>query len=217
MLIKPESEKYKLLRELLEERILILDGAMGTMIQSHKLGEAEFRGVRFKNHHKDIKGDNDILNLTCPEIITAIHRQYLEAGADIIETNTFNSTRIAQADYGLDNIVYELNRKGAQIARNVVHEFMARNPNRQCFVAGAIGPTNRTASLSPDINRPSFRSITFQELVDAYYEQVKGLVDGGVDILLPETAFDTLNLKAAIFAIEKFLMSIVYACLSCFL
>ena len=204
MLIKPESEKYKLLQELLEERILILDGAMGTMIQSHKLGEAEFRGVRFKNHHKDIKGDNDILNLTCPEIITAIHRQYLEAGADIIETNTFNSTRIAQADYGLDNIVYELNRKGAQIARNVVHEFMARNPNRQCFVAGAIGPTNRTASLSPDINRPSFRSITFQELVDAYYEQVKGLVDGGVDILLPETAFDTLNLKAAIFAIEKF-------------
>src|SRR3989304_2073847 len=204
MLIKPESEKYKLLQELLEERILILDGAMGTMIQSHKLGEAEFRGVRFKNHHKDIKGDNDILSLTCPEIITAIHRQYLEAGADIIETNTFNSTRIAQADYGLDNIVYELNRKGAQIARNIVDEFMARNPNRQCFVAGAIGPTNRTASLSPDINHPSFRSITFQELVDAYYEQVKGLVDGRVDILLPETAFDTLNLKAAIFAIEKF-------------
>src|SRR3972149_4210312 len=148
MLIKPESEKYKLLQELLEERILILDGAMGTMIQSHKLGEAEFRGVRFKNHHRDIKGDNDILNLTCPEIITAIHRQYLEAGADIIETNTFNSTRIAQADYGLHSIVYELNRKGARIARNVVDEFMARNPNRQCFVAGAIGPTNRAAGLS---------------------------------------------------------------------
>jgi len=204
MLRRTESERFQLLRELLAERILFLDGAMGTMIQGHKLGEAEFRGVRFKNHWKELKGDNDLLNLTCPQIIAVIHRQYLEAGADIIETNTFNSTRVSQADYGLEDIVYELNRDGARIAREVADGFMALNPERKCFVAGAIGPTNRTASMSPDINRPSFRSITFQELVDAYYEQVKGLVDGGVDILLPETVFDTLNLKAAIFAIEKF-------------
>lgn len=204
MLKKPETEKYQILRQLLSERILILDGAMGTMIQRHKLEEADFRGERFKNHPKDLKGDNDLLNLTCPEIIANIHRKYIESGADIIETNTFNSTRISQSDYGLEDIVYELNKSGAQIARSVADEFMAKNSGRQCFVAGALGPTNKTLSMSPDVNNPSFRAVTFQELMGAYYEQVKGLVDGGVDILLPETVFDTLNLKAAIFAIEKF-------------
>lgn len=201
---KYETEKYKILSQLLDERILILDGAMGTMIQRHKLEEADFRGERFKDHPRDLKGDNDLLNLTHPEIIADIHRKYLESGADIIETNTFNSTRISQSDYGLEDIVYELNKSGAKIARRVVDEFMAKNPGRQCFVAGSLGPTNKMASMSPDVNNPSFRAITFQELVDAYYEQVRGLVDGGVDILLPETVFDTLNLKAAIFAIEKF-------------
>jgi 5-methyltetrahydrofolate--homocysteine methyltransferase len=204
MLEKPLSEKFQILRRLLEERILFLDGAMGTMIQGYKLNESDFRGKRFKSHPKDLKGNNDLLNLTHPEIIAEIHRKYLEAGADIIETNTFNSTRISQADYGLEEIVYELNRTGAQIARRVVDKFMAEYPGRQCFVAGSIGPTNKTASISPDVNNPSFRTVTFQELVNAYYEQVRGLVDGGVDILLPETVFDTLNLKAAIFAIEKF-------------
>lgn len=204
MLRKPETEKYHILRRLLDERILILDGAMGTMIQRHKLEETDFRGERFKDHPKDLKGDNDLLNLTCPEIIANIHRKYLEAGADIIETNTFNSTRISQADYELEDIVYELNKSGAEIARKVAYKFMAKNLGRECFVAGSLGPANKTASMSPDVNNPSFRAVTFQELVDAYYEQVRGLVDGGVDILLPETVFDTLNLKAAIFAIERF-------------
>lgn len=204
MLKKTEIEKSKILRRLLDERILFLDGAMGTMIQRYKLEEADFRGERFKDHPKDLKGDNDLLNLTRPEIIANIHRKYLESGADIIETNTFNSTRISQSDYGLEDIIYELNKSGAEIARRVADEFMAGNPERQCFVAGSLGPTNKTLSLSPDVNNPAFRAITFEELVDAYYEQIKGLVDGGVDILLPETAFDTLNLKAAIFAIERF-------------
>lgn len=204
MLKNPETEKYQLLRQLLSERILILDGAMGTMIQRHRLEETDFRGERFKNHPRDLKGDNDLLNLTRPEVIANIHRKYLESGADIIETNTFNSTRVSQSDYGLEDIVYELNKSGAQIARGVADEFMAQNPGRHCFVAGSLGPTNKTLSISPDVNNPSFRAVTFQEMVDSYYEQVSGLVDGGVDILLPETVFDTLNLKAAIFAIEKF-------------
>jgi len=204
MLKKRETEKSQILRQLLKERILFLDGAMGTMIQTCKLGEADFRGERFKNHPRDLKGNNDLLNLTRPDIIATIHRRYLEAGADIIETNTFSSTRISQADYGLEDLVYELNRAGAQIARKTADEFMAENPGRECFVAGAIGPTNKTASISPDVNNPAFRAVSFQELVDTYYEQVRGLVDGGVDILLPETTFDTLNLKAAIFAIERF-------------
>ncbi|MGH7900346.1 MAG: methionine synthase, partial [Thermodesulfobacteriota bacterium] len=178
--------------------------AMGTMIQLHKLGELDFRGEHFKNHPRDLKGNNDLLNLTNPDIIGNIHRKYLEAGSDIIETNTFNSTRISQADYGLEGIAYELNRAGAEIARRVRDEFMRENSGRQCFVAGAIGPTNKTASISPDVNNPAYRAITFTELVEAYYEQVKGLVEGGVDILLTETVFDTLNLKAAIYAIEKF-------------
>ncbi len=204
MLKKPESEKSQILRHLLDERILFLDGALGTMIQRYKLTEADFRGTRFKNHSKDLKGNNDLLNLTHPEIIAAIDRKYLESGADIIETNTFNSTRISQADYGLEDFAYELNRSGARIASKAANEFMARAKGRRCFVAGALGPTNKTASISPDVNNPSFRAVSFQELVDAYYEQVKGLADGGVDILLLETVFDTLNLKAAIFAIEKF-------------
>jgi 5-methyltetrahydrofolate--homocysteine methyltransferase len=204
MLKNPETEKYQILRQLLSERILILDGAMGTMIQRHRLEETDFRGERFKNHPRDLKGDNDLLNLTRPEVIANIHRKYLESGADIIETNTFNSTRISQSDYGLEDIVYELNKSGAQIARGVADEFMTKNPGRHCFVAGSLGPTNKTLSISPDVNNPSFRAVTFQEMVDSYYEQVSGLVDGGVDILLPETVFDTLNLKAAIFAIEKF-------------
>ncbi|HEX3036738.1 MAG TPA: methionine synthase, partial [Thermodesulfobacteriota bacterium] len=204
MLKKPETERSQILRRLLDERILFLDGAMGTMIQGYKLGEADFRGGRFKDHPKDLKGNNDLLSLTRPDVIAEIHRKYLEAGADIIETNTFNSTRISQADYGLEEIVYELNKSAAQIARRAADEFMAENPERQCFVAGAIGPTNKTASISPDVNNPAYRAVTFEGLVDAYYEQVRGLVDGGVDILLPETTFDTLNLKAAIFAIEKF-------------
>jgi 5-methyltetrahydrofolate--homocysteine methyltransferase len=201
---KPESRKAEILRQLLEERILFLDGAMGTMIQRYKLDESDFRGDRFKTHPKDLKGNNDLLNLTRPDIIAGIHRKYLEAGADIIETNTFNSTRISQADYGLENIAYELNKSAAGIARKMADEFMSRSTGRKCFVAGALGPTNKTASMSPDVNNPAFRAVSFQELVDAYYEQVRGLVDGGVDILLPETTFDTLNLKAAIFAIEKF-------------
>lgn len=201
---KPETEKYHILRRLLNERILILDGAMGTMIQRHKLEETDFRNERFKDHPKDLKGDNDLLNLTQPKVIANIHSKFLEAGAYIIETNTFNSTRISQADYGLEDIVYELNKSGAEIARGITDEFMAKNHGRQCFVAGSLGPTNKTASMSHDVNNPSFRAVTFQELVEAYYEQVKGLIDGGVDILLPETVFDTLNLKAAVFAIEKF-------------
>jgi 5-methyltetrahydrofolate--homocysteine methyltransferase len=204
MSTKPISEKYRVLKQLLDERIVFLDGAMGTMIQRHKLDERSFRGVRFKDHPKDLKGNSDLLNLTRPEVISDIHRQYLEAGADIIETNTFTSTRISQADYDLEHIAYGLNFSGAQIARAAVDEFMKENPGRQCFVAGALGPTNKTASMSPDVNNPAFRTVTFQELAEAYYEQVRGLVDGGADILLCETTFDTLNLKAAIFAIEKF-------------
>jgi len=201
---KPESERGQILRQILAERIVILDGAMGTMIQRHKLEEKDFRGERFKDHPIDLKGNNDLLVLTRPSIIATIHQQFLEAGSDIIETNTFNSTRIAQADYGLEAIVFELNKTAAELARKQVDDFMATHPDRQCFVAGAIGPTNRTASMSPDVNDPAYRAVTFDDLVAAYYEEVEGLVAGGVDLLLPETTFDTLNLKAAIFAIEKF-------------
>ncbi|MGI6457488.1 MAG: methionine synthase [bacterium] len=201
---KPESKKFQLLRELLQQRILFLDGAMGTMIQKQKLGEADYRGTRFQNHPGDLKGNNDLLCLTKPDVITGIHRAFLEAGSDIIETNTFNSTRIAMADYGMEHLVPEINRTAAQLARQVVDDFMAEHPERQCFVAGALGPTNKTASLSPDVNNPAYRAVTFDQLVDAYYEQVVALVEGGVDILLPETTFDTLNLKAALFAIMKF-------------
>jgi 5-methyltetrahydrofolate--homocysteine methyltransferase len=190
------------LLEQLQKRILIIDGAMGTMIQRCRLDEQAYRGDRFADHPRDLKGNNDLLSLTRPEVIEDIHRQYLAAGADIIETDTFNAQAISMADYGFEPYVYEMNVAAARIAKRAAAEFTT--PERPRFVAGAIGPTNRTASLSPDVNNPAFRAVTFDALVDAYHEQVRGLVDGGVDILLPETTFDTLNIKAAIFAIEKF-------------
>ncbi len=193
-----------LMEKLLQEKILFLDGAMGTMIQTYKLQEADFRQNYFESHPKDLKGNNDLLVFTRPEIIKEIHTQYLEAGADIIETNTFSGTKLAQKDYDLEHIVYDLNVKAANLARMACDEFMQKNPDRKCFVAGALGPTNRTASLSPDVNNPAFRAVSFDELVENYYQQTKALIEGGVDILLPETTFDTLNLKACIFAIEKF-------------
>lgn len=192
------------IQEILEKRILVLDGAMGTMIQRHKLEEDDFRKGWFENHHKSLKGNNDLLSLTRPEIIEDIHRQYFEAGADIAETNTFSGTTVAQADYDLEDFVYEINYHSAKIARKVADEFTALNPDKPRFVAGSIGPTNRTASISPDVNDPGFRGITFDELVTAYYQQVGALVDGGVDILLVETVFDTLNAKAALFAIDSY-------------
>jgi 5-methyltetrahydrofolate--homocysteine methyltransferase len=192
------------LEQILQSRIAILDGAMGTMIQAHRLDEAGFRGHRFANHPSDLKGCNDLLCLTRPELVEAIHCQYLVAGADIIETNTFNSTAISMADYKLEAHVYDLNLAGARVARNAVEAATASDPTRPRFVAGAIGPTNRTASMSPDVNNPAFRSVTYDELVAAYTEQVRGLMDGGVDLLLCETVFDTLNLKAALFAIERY-------------
>jgi 5-methyltetrahydrofolate--homocysteine methyltransferase len=193
----------KKLRRLLAERIMILDGAMGTMIQAHQLSEKDFRGERFAAHGKDVKGCNDLLCITQPELITAIHEQYFEAGADIVETNTFNATSISMADYRLEPFVYEINVAGATEAKQAAARVMAKYPTRSCFVAGAIGPTNRTCSISTDVNSASTRSVSFEELVAAYYEQVRGLVDGGADILLVETIFDTLNSKAAFFAIEQ--------------
>lgn len=188
---------------ILKDRILLLDGAMGTMIQRHKLEEEDFRKGWFENHDKPLKGNNDLLSLTRPEIIKDIHRKYFEAGADIAETNTFSGTWIAQADYGLEKFVYDINYQSAKIAKEVADEFTAFNPDKPRFVAGSIGPTNRTASISPDVNDPGFRGITFDELVNAYKEQVNALMDGGVDILLVETVFDTLNAKAALFAIDE--------------
>jgi 5-methyltetrahydrofolate--homocysteine methyltransferase len=193
------------LRQCLAQRILFLDGAMGTMIQSYKLEEKDYRGDRFAAWASDLKGNNDLLSLTQPQIITAIHKAYLEAGADILETNTFNATRIAMADYGMEELVYEINVVSARLARQVANEFEANNPDKPRFVAGVLGPTNRTASMSPDVNDPGFRNITFDALVEAYYEATDGLVSGGADILLIETIFDTLNAKAAIFAVEKYL------------
>ena len=189
----------KTIQDCLNERILIIDGAMGTMIQQHKLTEADYRGERFKDWPSDVKGNNDLLNITQPQIITAIHKQYLDAGADIIETNTFSSTTIAMADYNMQSLAYELNVAAARCAKEAI-----KQSGKQAWVAGAIGPLNKTLSLSPDVNNPGFRAVTFDEVVTAYYEQVKGLVDGGVDILLIETIFDTLNAKAAIFAIKKY-------------
>jgi 5-methyltetrahydrofolate--homocysteine methyltransferase len=188
---------------ILKDRILVLDGAMGTMIQRHKLEEEDFRKAWFENHDKPLKGNNDLLSLTRPEIIKDIHRKYFEAGADIAETNTFSGTWIAQADYGLEKFVYDINFQSAKIAKEVAVEFTDLNPDKPRFVAGSIGPTNRTASISPDVNDPGFRGITFDELVNAYKEQVNALMDGGVDLLLVETVFDTLNAKAALFAIDE--------------
>lgn len=187
------------IREALQKRILVIDGAMGTMIQRYKLAEADYRGERFKDWHKDVKGNNDLLSITKPEVIIAIHKQYLDAGADIIETNTFSSTSIAMADYDMQSLAYELNVASARCAREAIEQ-----SGKIAWVAGAIGPLNKTLSLSPDVNNPGYRAVTFDEVVAAYYEQIKGLVDGGVDILLIETIFDTLNAKAAIFAIKKF-------------
>lgn len=196
------------IRKELEKRILVIDGAMGTMIQRHKLQEADYRGERFKDWHCDVKGNNDLLSITQPQIITGIHKQYLDAGADIIETNTFSSTSIAQADYEMQSLAYELNVASAQCARKAIEEYYNQIPNSKSqtpkFIAGAIGPLNKTLSLSPDVNNPGYRAVTFDEVVAAYYEQIKGLVDGGVDVLLIETIFDTLNAKAAIFAVKKY-------------
>ena len=197
------SDAAARLRTLLKGRIVIIDGAMGTMIQGYTLDEAGFRGRELADHAHDLKGDNDLLNLTQPHIVETIHRQYLEAGADIIETNTFNSTSIAQADYGLQARAYDLNVAGAKLARRAADAVMAKDPGRACFVAGAMGPTNRTASLSRDVNNPGARATTFDELEAAYHEQARGLLDGGVDLLLVETVFDTLNGKAALFAIDR--------------
>jgi 5-methyltetrahydrofolate--homocysteine methyltransferase len=187
----------------INKRILILDGAMGTMLQRYNFSEEDFRGARFANFPHSLKGNNDLLSLTQPQAIAAIHAQYFEAGADIVETNTFSGTTIGMADYYLEDLVYELNFESAKIARQVADEFTAKNPNQPRFVAGSIGPTNRTASMSPDVNDPGFRAVTFDELRIAYKQQVEALIDGGVDLLLVETIFDTLNAKAALFAIEE--------------
>jgi len=194
----------KTLPDCLREHILIIDGAMGTMIQRHKLNEADYRGERFANWHTDVKGNNDLLSITQPQIIEGIHKEYLDAGADIIETNTFSSTSIAQADYDMQDLAYELNLASATSARKAADEYTAKDPGKPRFVAGAIGPLNKTLSLSPDVNNPGFRAVSFDEVAHAYTEQVRGLADGGVDILLIETIFDTLNAKAAIYAIKNY-------------
>lgn len=187
----------------LQKRILVLDGAMGTMLQDYKFSEEDFRGERFKDFHLPLKGNNDLLSITKPNAIKEIHAKFLEVGADIIETNTFSGTTIAMADYELEDIVYELNYQSAKIAKEVAKEFTKKEPLKPRFVAGSIGPTNRTASMSPDVNNPAFRAVTFDELRAAYKQQVEALIDGGVDLLLVETIFDTLNAKAALFAIEE--------------
>lgn len=203
----------KTIQQSLQERILIIDGAMGTMIQRHKLTEGDYRGGRFKDWQSDLKGNNDLLCLTQPDIIKGIHKLYLEAGADIIETNTFNAQRISLADYHMEPLAYELNLAAAKIAKEAVREYFAdpktdKGARETAFVAGAIGPLNKTLSLSPDVNNPGYRALSFDEAVSAYYEQVKGLVEGGVDLLLIETIFDTLNAKAAIYAIKKYFKDI---------
>ena len=193
------------IQENLKKRILIIDGAMGTMIQRHKLTEADYRGTRFANWPSDVKGNNDLLCITQPAIVTGIHLQYLEAGADIIETNTFSSTNIAMADYDMQDLAYELNVAAAKCAKEAITQYKSKHPNAtEKYIAGAIGPLNKTLSLSPDVNNPGFRAVTFDEVVIAYTEQIRGLVDGGVDIILIETIFDTLNAKAAIFAVKEF-------------
>ncbi len=195
--------KMQHIKEVLKQRILILDGAMGTMLQRHKFTEVDFRGERFKDWEHPLQGNNDLLSITQPEAIADVHRQYFAAGADIVETNTFSGTTIAMADYFLEDFVYELNYESAKIARKVADEFTAKEPNKPRFVAGSIGPTNKTASMSPDVNDPGFRAVSFDELRIAYKQQVEALLDGGVDLLLVETIFDTLNAKAALFAIEE--------------
>ena len=195
----------KSLYDVIKERILVLDGAMGTMIQAYNLKEGDFRGERFKNYPSLLKGNNDLLSITQPQIISEIHKKYLDSGADILETNTFSSNSISMADYNMEDLVYELNFESVKIAKKLTDEYSIKDPNKPRFVAGSIGPTNKTASMSPDVSDPGFRAITFDELVISYTEQIKGLVDGGVDILLLETIFDTLNAKAALFAIDTYM------------
>ncbi len=191
------------IQEEIKKRILVLDGAMGTMIQQYKFTEEDYRGEQFKNFHVSVKGNNDMLSITQPEAIKEIHRKYLEAGADIIETNTFSGTTIAMADYEMEDYVYELNFQSAKIAKEVAQEFTIKNPSKPRFVAGSIGPTNKTASMSPDVNDPGYRAVTFNDLKTAYKQQAEALLDGGADLLLVETVFDTLNAKAALFGIEE--------------
>ena len=195
--------RKEILYKIAKEKILILDGAMGTMIQQYSLDENDFRKGWFEDHQHPLKGNNDLLSLTRPEIIKKIHTQYYDAGADIVETNTFSGTSIAQSDYQLKDYAYDINFHSAKLAREVADEFTEKEPNKPRFVAGSIGPTNRTASISPDVNDPGFRNVSFEELNVAYKEQVKGLIDGGSDILLIETVFDTLNAKAALFAVQE--------------
>ena len=191
------------IEEIAKKRILVLDGAMGTMIQKHNLDENDFRKGWFENHSSSLKGNNDLLSLTRPEIIKEIHAAFFESGADIVETNTFSGTSIAQLDYGLENYAYDINFHGAKIAKEVATEFTQKEPSKPRFVAGSIGPTNRTASISPDVNDPGFRNINFQQLNIAFQEQAKALIEGGVDLLFVETIFDTLNAKAALYAISQ--------------
>jgi len=191
------------IQQALQQRILVLDGAMGTMLQQYKFTEEDFRGERFKDYPTPLQGNNDLLSITQPEAIKTIHAKYFEAGADIVETNTFSGTTIAMADYQMEDLVYELNYQSAKLAREVADVFTAKEPHKPRFVAGSIGPTNRTASMSPDVNDPGYRAVTFDELRIAYKQQVEALIDGGVDLLLVETVFDTLNAKAALFAIEE--------------
>ena len=192
------------LHKLLQKRILIIDGAMGTMIQRYKLDEAGYRGKQFKDFPVDLKGNNDLLSLTQPAVIEEIHSAYLEAGADIIETNTFNANAISMADYQMEDQVYDLNLTSAKIAKKAAQAFTQKTPDKPRFVAGALGPTNKTASMSQDVNDPGNRGVTFDELVTAYTEQIRGLVDGGIDLLMVETIFDTLNAKAALYAINTY-------------
>src|SRR3989449_10685058 len=201
--MKPVQNRAEQLERLLRERIVILDGAMGTMVQQHKLDEAAYRGDRFRHSRRDLQGLHDLLCLTQPHIVEDIHKQYLEAGADLIETNTFNAQALSLADYGLESSAYEINAAAARCARRAADAVMAANPGRFCFVAGAMGPTNKTSSISTDVNNPAARGATFDEVAAAYCEQARGLLDGGPDLLLVETIFDTLNAKAAFFAILK--------------
>ena len=200
---KSTSEVKSNILQAIKERILVLDGAMGTMLQRYNFSEEDFRGERFKDFPHSLKGNNDLLSITQPEAVKEVHRKYFQAGADIIETNTFSGTTIGMADYYLEDFVYELNYQSAKIAREVADEFTAKNPEQPRFVAGSIGPTNRTASMSPDVNDPGYRAVTFDDLRIAYKQQVEALIDGGSDVLLVETIFDTLNAKAALFAIEE--------------
>ena len=203
-------DTFRTISEILKKRILVLDGAMGTMIQRYKFSEEDYSGKRFKDYEYPLQGNNDLLSLTQPDAIREIHEKFLDVGADIIETNTFSSTSVAMADYHMENLIYELNFESAKIAVNTCKKYTDLNPNKPRFVAGSIGPTNKTASMSPDVNDPGFRAITFDELVDSYSEQIEALIDGGVDILLVETIFDTLNAKAALFAITGIFNKIGY-------